>query len=111
MAVWTEEERAEMITTDDFAETVYYLASFGNADVIDVWAHGLPVSAVFTDSYKGIDLNSGTIATSDPMLHFSDGAILTLMQTDRFVVGTTAYDIINIEPDGTGLTLVRLKKA
>ncbi len=110
MPLWTEDDIDALINDDDLAETVYYFPSYGNADVVSVWGEGIAIVAGFSDSFKMVDLVSGSIVSTEPALQFKTDSILTLMESDRFVVRGTKYDIIDIEPDGTGLTTVRLKK-
>jgi hypothetical protein len=111
MPTWTEDEIATLTEDESLAETVYYYPCFGGSDVIAVWAEGIEVSGVFVDSYRALDLVFGQVATTEPALHLDASDVQTLMPKDRFVIRGLIYEVTNVEPDGAGLTIVRLTRA
>jgi hypothetical protein len=112
MPLWTEDDREALTADETLSETVYYYPAYGSEDVVAVWEEGVEMQAVFIDEYKGIDLVSGQVASTDPMLYLDAVSDATSLQPlDRFLVRGIAYTVTAVEPDGTGITVLRLRKA
>jgi hypothetical protein len=70
--------------------------------------------AVFDEAYLESDLDRFTVANREPMLQVrtSDVALHELVKASKLtrVSDGSDYFVKDLEPDGTGMTLVRLRK-
>jgi hypothetical protein len=90
--------------TEDFSDFINQdtpgyveLSLLGNDDV----------PAIFDKNYQGsFDMNG-----SEPVLHIAESNLGAAEQGTPLVIVGDNYKIANIEPDGSGIALVRLKKA
>jgi hypothetical protein len=74
---------------------------------------GIPASitVLFDNDYQGIDLASGQIMSSGPAAYCKSSDVPNATQGDEMTINGVLYTVIGIEPDGTGLTILRLKEA
>lgn len=80
-----------------------YFADFG----VLVTLNGTAVRGIFDDSYG--DAFGGMVAGSGPMFRLP--STIAVSRGDSLVHGAKSYTVVGIEPDGTGLTLLRLDQA
>ena len=85
-----------------FTERAYF-ADFG----VDATLNGVTVRGIFDDAYG--ESFGGMVAGSGPMFRLPSSVSVTSGNT--LVHAATTYTVVGIEPDGTGLTLLRLEKA
>ena len=85
-----------MLDTDEFA----ILATIGNASV----------KVIFDDAYTGVNLQSGEVGTSDPQIAARTADVSTVTQGTSVIINGVVYKVLNNEPDGTGLSILRLSK-
>jgi hypothetical protein len=69
------------------------------------------ITVLFDNDYKAIDLASGVVASLGPVAFCKSADLTGTVKGGSLVVSSVTYTITNIEPDGTGMTLLRLKKA
>ena len=84
-----------------FTDSTYF-ADFG----VDVTLAGASVRGIFDDAYG--ESFGGLVAGSGPMLRLPSSVAVTSGAT--LVHGSTTYSVVGIEPDGTGMTVLRLEK-
>ena len=92
-----------MIETD--TDRLEMLKALGETVYID----GRPVSGVFENPFEELELEreldgasySLTVRTSD---------IPSLVRGDNVLRGTTTYSVVRIQPDGEGMTTLRLSE-
>ena len=80
-----------------------YFADFG----VDATLNGATVRGIFDDAYG--DAFGGLVAGSGPM--FRVPTTIAVTRGDSLACAATTYTVVNIEPDGTGLSTLRLEKA
>ena len=69
-----------------------------------------PVTVLFDNDYKAMDLNTGAIMSLGPVAFCKTSDLTGTIQGGTLYIGATTYTIAAIEPDGTGMTLLRLRK-
>lgn len=98
MTVETASDRLnEFLDLNDFAEEV-------------IW-NGKKVQAIFDNISEiggSIDI---AVYSRSPMLTVRDEDIIDIQQNDIVIVRGTDYKVMKTEPDGTGITEIRLKLA
>lgn len=86
------------ISDDDFA-------------VEALWQHRggmpVPVIGIWDDAYKRIDLNTG-VESSGIVFTAKSADLPEVDNEDNIIKDSVTYNIIGIEPDGTGITILRL---
>lgn len=97
MAVESDADRLAFFDTDDFA--------------VNATIEGVDVPGIFDDAY----IDPLGIASTEPMFHCrtSDLAAITpaVARDTAATINGTGYTVQNIEPDGTGMTLLKLNEA
>lgn len=84
----------------------------------DVYAHlsdpatldGQPVRGMFTAPWTQPRLGSMHTGIVEPTLVLRDAAAVAATSTSKVAVGGRFYDVVGIEPDGTGLTVLVLRE-
>lgn len=85
----------------NFAEAAYF-TDFGVPATLD----GAPVRGIFDNAYGE---SFGLVASSSPVFRLPSSIAVATGQT--LIIAATTYTVAGIEPDGTGLTVLRLEKA
>ena len=80
-----------------------YFADYG----VDATLNGTPVRGIFDDAYG--DAFGGMVAGSGPMFRLPSS--IAVSRGNSLVLGAKSYTVVGIEPDGTGLTVLRLDQA
>lgn len=68
------------------------------------------ITVLFDNDYKAIDLTSGVVASLGPVAFCKTADLTGTVKGGALAVGAVTYTITNVEPDGTGGTMLRLKK-
>lgn len=100
MAIETDEDRLELLTAlgDDVT-----LNPNGSAVII----RGIyDAGHVLTDTGQVVD-----VSDSEPMLTVRTKDVTTVVQGSEIDVNSTTYKVVDIQPDGTGITILRLHTA
>ena len=84
-----------------FTDSTYF-ADFG----VDVTLAGASVRGIFDDAYG--ESFGGLVAGSGPMFRLPSSIAVT--RGAALVHGATTYNVVGIEPDGTGMSVLRLEK-
>lgn len=74
---------------------------------VDATLNGVTVRGIFDDAYG--ESFGGLVAGSGPMFRLPTSVPVTDGQT--LIHGSKQYTVVGIEPDGTGLTVLRLQKS
>jgi hypothetical protein len=90
-----------MAFTEDFAS---YFVDFGVTATVD----GVSVRGIFDNDFLS---TLGITAGSGPVLLCAAADITSAAQGDAVTVAAVSYTITAIEPDGTGMVLLRLQEA
>ncbi len=104
MGVETEADRLQFLDTDEFAvEATYTPVTGGGSSTVK----GI-FDAASTSLEIGIEV---AVASTAPQFHTRTADLTNGgRQGDTFVIEGTTYKAVNIEPDGTGFTIVRLAR-
>lgn len=68
--------------------------------------NGANVRGIFDNAYGE---SFGLVASSSPVFRLPSSIAVTTGQT--LVIAATTYTVASVEPDGTGITVLRLEKA
>jgi len=69
------------------------------------------VNVIFNNDFVGIEAGGTVVVESaDPVLYYESSKISGISYGDTFEFNSLTYLVRGIEPDGTGVTLVRLEK-
>lgn len=101
-----------MAMTEDL--TVYFdPAAFATAATLDWEA----VTGIFDDVYQGADVGPFGAAGSNPTYTLPSSQVPADVIGKRLVIGTdsattdaTTYSVVEANPDGTGITVLQLRK-
>lgn len=83
---------------EDFAA---YFADFG----VPATLNGVIVRGIFDNAYGE---SFSLVASSSPVFRLPSSIAVATGQT--LVIAATTYTVVGVEPDGTGLTVLRLEK-
>jgi hypothetical protein len=104
MTIETDADRLIFLAADEFGSTATYTAVTGGASA--------SVNGIFDDAAQAIDLGLGVQVASTGPQFIARTSDLTNggRQGDTFVIGGTTYKAVDVSPDGTGMTTVKLEK-
>ena len=88
-------------STDDFAQDATWTPSGGSAT---------PIKVIFDDEYIGMNIGTGEIDSSDPMVRVKTSTVPNIAEGDTIEINTTTFYVISPQPDGTGVTLMQLSR-
>ena len=89
------EDFSAFLDTDEFATAV---TVDGNA-----------VNAIFDNDYVAVDLDGVTLESLGPVLLCATADVSAAVQGTAAVVNAVNYTVAEVRPDGTGMTLLRLR--
>jgi len=75
---------------------------------VDATVGGSAVRGIFDNDFL---TSLGVTAGTGPVLLLPTASVGSAAQGDAVVVASVSYTITSLEPDGTGLTLLRLQEA
>ena len=104
MSVESAADRLAFLSVDDFGVTATYTPAAGGA--------GGSVIGIFDANHLEVDLSGGVpVSSNNPVFHCQT-ADLTGNGTagDRFTINGVTYVARDFQADGTGMSLVELKK-
>ena len=100
MAVETAADRAALFEIDDFGIVAYYLRGRITHRVI----------GIFDNIYVTVDIAEVGYASAEPEFLMQSSQVPSgAVQGDTITINSIAYIVRNIEPDGTGITRLRLQ--
>jgi hypothetical protein len=83
-----------------------YLDDFG----VEATFKGQPIRCIFDRQYFEIPAGEAGMQSSQPQALCKDADVIGAAQGEAFDIGAVTFRIVGIEPDGTGMTLLRLEK-
>jgi hypothetical protein len=89
------------------------LSDFINPDTpgyVVATVDGQAVPGIFVNEYAGANLGLAGFESPSPQLHVEAADIAGVEQDDAVVIAAVNYKVASIEPDGTGITVLQLKK-
>lgn len=82
-------------------------AAFFTDFAVDVTINGVAVRGVFDNPYGAAF--GGMVDGGGPLLQVDSG--VSVSRGNTVVIGAATYTVTGVEPDGTGITTLRLDKA
>jgi hypothetical protein len=73
--------------------------------------NGASIDGIFDDAYRGLNTASGEIETSAPALQVKSSDVTGIAHGSTITVNAITYKVTGIEPDGTGVTVLRLARS
>ena len=64
---------------------------------------GTQIQGIFDDKYLGIDANGMVVEADSPIFVCRESDVASLSNGDSITIGTTAYIVRTIKPDGSGM--------
>ena len=77
-------------------------------------ANGSPknITILFDNEYTGMDMDAGTVASTGPAAYCKSEDVSSAQKGDSMTVDSVSYTVNEPpQPDGTGMTILILKKA
>jgi hypothetical protein len=85
------------------SDVALMLKDFGQS----ITLNGSTVQAIFDNAYTGML----GMESSGPALTVASSDVAGVEQGHAVVVGSANYTVVTVEPDGTGVTVLRLQEA
>jgi len=89
------------VDTDDFAVSVTYTPNGGDPSTI---------SGIFDNETEAFNTQTGEIEAGGPQILVKDSDVSGVAKGDTIVKDSTTYYVRGIEPDGTGMTILKLSE-
>lgn len=89
------EDHSAFLDTDEFATS----ATVG----------GNAVDGIFDNEYVAVDLDGVEVESLGPVLQCATSDVPGVAQGDAVIVNAVNYTVAEVRPDGTGMTLLRLR--
>lgn len=85
------------------------VSAYFNTDefAVDATVGGVALRGIFDSAYA----EALSMEGSGPVLRFATADKSNAAQGDAVVIGAASYTVAAVEPDGTGITLLRLQEA
>jgi hypothetical protein len=96
MAVESDEDRAMFLSADDFGVTAIYKGS-------------IEIEGIFDKFYLEQSVGIAGIQSNDPVFTCLTSEAPDPAHGETLEIGTATYKIIGVEPDGDGMTILRLE--
>lgn len=74
---------------------------------------GSSVNVIFDADYVAVDVGTGVMSSVGPVIlcDESDAAVAAVVEGTAVIVNAVNYTVAEIQPDGTGMTMLRLRRA
>lgn len=95
------ENYSHYFSTDDFAITASYTPDGGSAKTIN---------GIFDNNYELIDTGEIGVSSTVPMFQCATSDLANASNLDQITINGTDYNVIEVMPDGTGVTMLRLQE-
>lgn len=100
MAVETDTERTVLLS--DFGVSATYTADGGSPTTITV---------IFDKEYVGVDANGQvSVESNNPMVICKASDVSDADHAATLAISGTTYNVVGVQPDGTGFTILMLEK-
>lgn len=83
----------------------------GAGDEVDVRFRGQPFTAFLNNEFVAV--GSGTVQAEDshPVLYAPTSMVSMAKRGDEIIVAGSTYEVVGVQPDGTGVTVLVLNDA
>lgn len=98
----TATDLAEFFTTDDFAITATYTPDGGSS---------ASVKGIFDEGYQAVEIGGEVaVANVSPQFSTQSSEVSSASKGDAIVCNSVTYTVVNVQPDGTGVTTLILER-
>jgi len=94
------------------ADIITDLDTFINADefAVDITYNAATIQGVFDDEFSSAVQGEMGIESTVPQVQVKTSDVPTVAHGETMTINSTVYNIIGIQPDGTGMTLILLSE-
>lgn len=89
------------------------LSDFINPDTpgyVVATVNALSVPGIFVNEFSGANLGLAGFEAQLPQLHVKEVDVPNIAQGNSVLINVVTYKVASMEPDGTGITVLQLKK-
>ena len=80
------------------------------ADWDDILWNAVTYKGIFHNEYEAVTLFAGEIESKNPFVEVMEADFSAITHTSTVTINAVVYHITAIEPDGTGMMILRLSK-
>lgn len=102
MAAESSEDRLVFLNTAEFGIEVTLFPNTQNETVIQ---------GIFDAEHFEIDNGLSVISSAEPQLHVRTEDVTSVTQDSALTANGVSYTVADVQPDGTGMTILRLHQA
>jgi hypothetical protein len=78
---------------------------------VDVIYGGVTFNGIYNAPYQGVNVTTGEIESSEPSVIVPSDKVTGVAHGDAITIDSTGMFVCGIEPDGTGVTVLKLRSA
>lgn len=93
-----------------FSESLGVFFDVATGFAVNATYQGSTIPVILDSAYSGVDQGQVLIDAMDTQVLVQDSLVPTVRQGHLLTIGTTVYKVTGVEPDGTGLSVLRLEK-
>lgn len=93
-----------------FTESLGVFFDVATGFAVNATYQGSTVPVILDSAYMGIDQGQISVDASDIQALVQDALVPVVKQGHLLTIGTVVYKVCGVEPDGTGLTVLRLER-
>ena len=99
MAVESTTDRLAMLSSDDFGIAITLFPTLSTErDIV----------GIFDSDHLEVDLGVSSVSTREPMVMVQTEDVTDVDQDDALIANGITYTVTDIQPDGTGITVLML---
>ena len=68
------------------------------------------ITILFDNEYKSVDMETGAVMSTAPMAYCKSADVSAFTQGRVLTIDTVSYTVTDLQPDGTGMTTLILRK-
>lgn len=100
MSVESDQDRLEMLNVEEFGTSITVVLNSTQTEI----------SGIYDDAHFEVDDGITIVSTSEPMVHVNTSDVTNVVQGTELRINGSTFSVSDIQPDGTGITLLRLHK-
>lgn len=95
-------DRLAFFNTQEFGVTAKVASNSSGAES--------EIVGIFDSQYLNLDLGAGSVSTSDLQFMCRTSDVTNFTQGDTVEIESVRYEISDVQPDGTGVTVLKLHR-
>ena len=93
-----------------FSESLGVFFDVATGFAVNATYQGATIPVILDQAYMGIDQGDIAVDAKDVQVLVQDASVPVVRQGHLLTIGAVVYKISGVEPDGTGLTVLRLER-